>query len=77
MTLAIDSSAVKIRDTLSPNGSGTKGYDPYGSAQGNPATLTDPSGHSLLATCVVCLPVSVAAIAYYAAWHAGLAIAWV
>ena len=33
------------RDTLEPNGSGATAYNPYAYANGNPTTLTDPSGH--------------------------------
>jgi RHS repeat-associated protein len=34
------------RDTVSPNGPGSQGYNPYAYAAGNPATHLDPSGHS-------------------------------
>ena len=38
------------RDTVSPNGPGSQGYNPYSYAAGNPATHTDPSGHAVDAT---------------------------
>lgn len=71
------------RDSLSPNGSGTLAYEPYGYANLNPTTMVDPTGHqamagtlsggSALARCFQCTPVIMAVIQRFAAAAAVLA----
>lgn len=71
------------RDSLSPNGSGTLAYEPYGYADLNPTTMVDPTGHqamagtlpggSALQRCFICTPVRLAVIERFVAAAAVLA----
>jgi RHS repeat-associated protein len=63
------------RDSLSPNGSGTLAYEPYGYADLNPATMVDPTGHqaSPWARCVICTPVLLSVILAFQQQQAALA----
>jgi RHS repeat-associated protein len=69
------------RDSLSPNGSGTLAYEPYGYADLNPATFVDPTGHQAMAgtmtfaRCVICTPVRLEIMMQFVARAQALAAA--